>query len=100
MGANPHLWAGAGQARIFLRSRRPRPVNRKPARTVPVTANPVIGKVFPVDCAAVVFELGLVVVAGVVVAGVVEVGVVAGVVDVVFASTTTVPCMNGWIEQM
>ena len=40
--------------------------------------------------------------AGVVDAGVVVVGVVAGVVvvDVVLASTTTVPCMNGWIMQM
>ncbi len=50
-------------------------------------------------------QLGLAVVGGggggvgvVVVEGVVE--VVDGVVVVVFASTITVPCMNGWIEQM
>ena len=78
-------------------------MRRTPARTVPVTAKPVIGRVFALDCAAVVPELVVdagVVDAGVVGVGVVEVGVVAGAVDVVFASTTTVPCMNGWIEQM
>ncbi len=52
---------------------------------------------------AVLVEVGAGVVGvGVVDAGVLVVGVVAGVVvvDVVLASTTTVPCMNGWIEQM
>ena len=41
--------------------------------------------------------------AGVVVVGVLVVGVevvFGAVVDVVLASTTTVPCMNGWIWQM
>ncbi len=72
---------------------------------MPVSAKPVIGRVCPVAWLGVV--LGVDVVAGVVevAAGVVDVvvgvvDVVVGVVDVVLASTTTVPCMNGWIEQM
>ena len=114
---------GLGQARSFLRSAIPTPVSSNPASRVAVTANPVIGRVGPVDWAAFVFGVVVVdvgVVAGVVVVEVgvvvgvvvVEVGVVAGVVvvdvgvlagvvvEAVFAMTTIVPCMNGWIEQM
>ena len=73
-----------------------------------MTAKPVDG-----SSPVVLVDVGVGVVdAGVVDAGVVVVGVVAGVVvvgyvivpslvkEVVSASTTTVPCMNGWIEQM
>ena len=92
--------------RSFLRTASPSPASRTPASSVPVAVNPVIG-----SCPAVLVDDDAVVDVGVVDVGVVDVGVVVvgvvvvgvvvvGVVDVAFARTTTVPCMNGWIEQI
>ena len=68
----------------------------RPARML----KPVLGSAGEVGVAAAVVTVGAAVV-GVVAAGVVAAGVVVAevLVDVVLASTTIVPCMNGWIWQ-